>query len=119
MKIRLYMDEDSMREALVKALRRRGVDVVTASEERMIHRDDADHLDYATQQGRVVVTRNIQDFYELHTIYLTEGKHHAGIILVPQQRYSVGEEMRRLLKLIAAKPAEAMRSHVEFLSAWG
>ena len=73
MKIRLYMDEDSMREALVKALRTRGVDVVTASDERMIHRDDADHLDYATKQGRVLVTRNIQDFYELHTIYLTEG----------------------------------------------
>ena len=119
MKIRLYMDEDSMCEALVKALRTRGVDVVTASDERMIHRDDADHLDYATKQGRVLVTRNIQDFYELHTIYLTEGKHHAGIILVPQQRYTVGEEMRRLLKIIAAKPAEAMQNHVEFLNAWG
>ncbi|MEH1936351.1 MAG: hypothetical protein V7L14_22145 [Nostoc sp.] len=36
-----------------------------------------------------------------------------------QQGYSVGEQMRRLLKLIAAKPAENMQNQVEFLSSWG
>ena len=31
---------------------------------------------------------------------------------------SVGEQMRRLLRLIAARSAEDMRNHIEFLSAW-
>jgi hypothetical protein len=31
MTIRLYLDEDSMRQALVQALRARGVDVMTAN----------------------------------------------------------------------------------------
>jgi len=31
----------------------------------------------------------------------------------------VGEQVRRLLKLIASKTAEQMRSQVEFLSNWG
>ncbi|MDZ7956392.1 MAG: hypothetical protein RMY34_00530 [Aulosira sp. DedQUE10] len=36
-----------------------------------------------------------------------------------QESYSVGEQMRRLLKIIAAKSAEDMQNKVEFLSAWG
>jgi hypothetical protein len=52
--IRLYMDEDSMSRSLVRALRARRVDVTTALEEGMIERSDAEHLDYATTQGRVL-----------------------------------------------------------------
>lgn len=48
MKIRLYIDEDSMSHALVRALRARGVDVTTALDEAMIERSDVDHLNYAT-----------------------------------------------------------------------
>jgi predicted nuclease of predicted toxin-antitoxin system len=119
MVIRLYMDEDSMDRALLRALRARGVDSSTALEEGMIERDDVEHLDYATAQGRALYTLNVADFYRLHLSYLALGKGHAGIILARQQRYSVGEQMRRLLKLVATKSAEEMRNHVEFLSAWG
>jgi hypothetical protein len=45
MKIRLYVDEDSMRHALVEALRARGVDVLTALEAGMIERKDEEHLE--------------------------------------------------------------------------
>ena len=119
MKIRLYFDEDSMRDALVKALRARGVDVVTALEAGMIDRDDSEHLDYAAAQGRSLSSFNVKDFYDLHASRLTAGKSHAGIILARQQVYSIGELMRRLLRLIAAKSAEEMKDRVEFLSAWG
>ena len=61
---------------------------------------------------------NVRDFYRLHTAFLAQGKAHAGIILAPQQRCAVGEQMRRLLRLIAAKSAEDMQNQVEFLSAW-
>jgi endonuclease V-like protein UPF0215 family len=118
MTLRLYLEEDSMRRALIRALRARGVDVTTALEAGMVERDDRDHLDYATVQGRVLYSFNIGDFYRLHRAYLAEGKVHAGMILAQQQHYSVGEQMRRLLKLSAAKSAEDMRNQVEFLSAW-
>lgn len=36
-----------------------------------------------------------------------------------RQRYSVGEQARRLLKLIATNSAEEMRNQVEFVSVWG
>jgi hypothetical protein len=117
--IRLYIDEDSMDRALVRALQTRGIDITTARMEGMIERLDEDHLVYATQQGRILFSFNVSDFYELHTEYLTQGKTHAGIILCPQQRYPVGEQMRRLLKLIATKSAEEMKDNIEFLGAWG
>jgi hypothetical protein len=117
--IRLYMDEDSMDRSLLHALRARAVDVITAFEAGMIEHSDADHLDYATVQGRVLYTYNIGDFYHLHTDYLAQGRSHAGIILARQQRYSVGEQMRRLLRLIATRSAEEMKNTVEFLHVWG
>ena len=107
-----------MRRSVVSALRARGVDVITALDAEMIERKDAEHLDYATQQGRVLCTFNVGDFYHLHTDSMARGKRHAGIILMRQQHYSVGEQMRRLLRLIAARSAKDMENWVEFLSAW-
>ena len=47
---------------------------------------------------------------------MAQGKPHAGIILMRQQYYSVGEQMRRILKLMASRSAGEMRDRVEFLS---
>src|SRR5438552_1452403 len=103
-----------MDKALVSSLRARGVDLLTAREAGMIERQDEDHLAFATKEGRVLYTYNVADYCRLQT----QGRSHAGLILAQQQRYSVGEQMRRLLRLIAAKTAEDMRSRVEFLGNW-
>lgn len=66
MSIRLYFDEDTMRHSLVRALRSRGIDVITALDANLIERPDADHLTYATSQGRVLCSSNARDFYRLH-----------------------------------------------------
>ncbi len=103
---------------LVRALQARGVDVLSALEAGMVEKSDPLHLEYATAQGRVLYSFNVGDFHRLHTAWLTEGRSHCGLILSKQQQYSVGEQMRRLLKLIATRSAEEMRNHVEFLGAW-
>lgn len=100
--VRLYIDEDSMDRDLVNALRARGVDVTTAQADGLTECGDEVHLEHAQQQGRVPYSFNRDDFYRLHTAYLAHGKTHAGIILARPQQYSVGEQMRRLLKLMAA-----------------
>ena len=43
---------------------------------------------------------------------------HAGMILASQQRFSVGEQLRRLLRLGATVTPATMRNHVEFLADW-
>jgi hypothetical protein len=119
MKIRLYLDEDAMDGDLVQALRMRGMDVQTALEAGLISTPDNHHLAYAARNELTLYSFNVADFMALHTAYMNEGVRHAGIILAQQQRYNVGEQMRRLLKLIGTKSAEKMRDNIEFLSAWG
>ena len=106
-----------MDQVLLKALRARGVDVRTAHEDGMVGRADSDQLRWATSQRRVLYSCNVGDFFHLHTALLTQGEAHAGLILVSQQRYSMGDQIRRVLRLIAAVSAEDMENRVEFLSA--
>ncbi|HLG16633.1 MAG TPA: DUF5615 family PIN-like protein [Blastocatellia bacterium] len=118
MRIRLYLDEDTMDADLVHALRIRGVDVTTALEQRMVRRADGDHLECARSQQRTLYSFNIGDYQQLHAEYVMEGKHHAGIILARQQRHGIGEQMRRLLRIVARVSAEDMKDRVVFLSSW-
>jgi hypothetical protein len=118
-KIRLYLEEDSMSRALVRGLRARGVDVVTALEEGMVERQDEEHLQFAAKMRRVLYSFNVADFYHLHSRYVSEDKEHAVLILTRQQQFTIGEQLRRLLRLIAKIPAEEMKNRVEFLGAWG
>lgn len=112
------MDEDSLDQALVGAMRARAIDIVTAVEARMVERSDADHLAYAAGEQRALCTFNVGDFWALHGEYLAGGRRHAGIILMPQQRYGLGELLRRLLRLATSLTPEAMVDRAEFLSAW-
>ena len=107
-----------MDDAVIRALRAAGVDVLTAREAGMIERPDDEHVAYAVAQSRVLCTFNVGDFYRLHGERLRSGGWHAGIVLVAQQRYGPGEQARRLLKLIATESAESMESRAELLSSW-
>ncbi len=107
------MDSD-----LVDALRARSVDLRTAYEAGMIQREDHEHLAYATREGRVLYSFNVRHFCRLHAETLAGGRNHAGIVVCGQQRYGVGEQMRRLLNLLVAKTAEEMQNRLEFLSDW-
>jgi hypothetical protein len=75
-------------------------------------------LAFATEHECVLYTFNVSDFYRLHTLWISARRDHAGLILVPQQRFSVGEQLRRILRLRATATAESMRNQVEFLSNW-
>lgn len=119
MQIRLYLDEDAMDSDLVRALRLRGVNVTTALDAGLISSADEEHLKHAIVSERTLYSFNVSDFMALHTSYLEVGKPHVGIILGHQQRYSVGEQMRRLVRLVQMRSAESLRNKVEFLSACG
>jgi hypothetical protein len=93
------------------------VDILTASEAEMINRDDQDHLTAAAASGRVLYKFNLADYCRLHRAWISK-RSHSGIIVARQQRYPVGEELRRLMRLISRVPAEKMRNRIEFLSTW-
>jgi hypothetical protein len=115
----LYLDEDSVNRALIRALQARGMDVTNAVDSEQVGIGDLEQLEFATASGRVLFTYNVGHFYELHTRLLREGRLHGGLILAAQQRLSVGEQMRRVLKINGTLSSEQMRNRGEFLSSWG
>jgi hypothetical protein len=114
----IYVDEDAMDTDLVAALRYRGVAVTTPIELELTGTPDEVQLRTAAEHGLVFYTFNVSDFYSLHTKCLEQGQPHAGMILCRQQRFSVGEQLRRILHIRASRSAEDMRGRVEFLGNW-
>ena len=77
---------------------------------------DLEQLTFAISQNRTIFSFNRGDFLQLHTMFLKDGRHHAGIIVSDQLEISV--VIRRLLKLLDARSAEQMQNWVEFLGSW-
>ena len=113
--IRLYLDEDSQDQSLLRALRARNIDVITVKETQTEGLIDVEQLRLATKQQRVLYSHNIGDFYQIHTEFVAGAEQHSGIALLAQN-YSVGEQFRAILELIANRTAEEMESKLEFLS---
>jgi hypothetical protein len=113
-----YFDDDSANSALLKALESSGIDAVSSDAMGMRGRSDEAHLAFATEIGRVLCTSNMGDFLRLHRQFIESGRAHSGIVLIPQQRYSVGELLRRFRRLDRELKSSLMQSHVEFLGRW-
>jgi hypothetical protein len=111
----LYLDEDTIAAALVVDLRARGADLQRVVETGLRGKDDRTQLAWAASHKRTLYTFNVSDFCELHAEYLDRGREHAGIIVVPRQRYDVKQQVRMLLDLIRTKSAEDLRNVLYFL----
>ena len=80
--MRIYLDDDSVPELLIKLLRRAGHDVQTPADCRLVGRSDAVHLTHAIRDDRVLLSRNHQDFEDLHDVLKIAGGHHHGMLFV-------------------------------------
>lgn len=114
--IRLYLDEDTINKALIRALRNADLDVVTVKDAGRLGLPDEDQLAWAIAQERVIYSYNIGDFCRLHRDFMLTERMHAGIILVSQRDYSIGQQLRGLLRLIANQSDERMVNQLVFLN---
>ena len=114
-KIHLYIDEDASRNSFVLALRNQNFDVLTTAEAGNLGLIDSEQLSWATNHQRAIYTFNVKDYCRLHKIYMSEMKQHSGIIVVPRQSYSVGEQIRGLIKLISSVSSEEIKNKLIFL----
>jgi hypothetical protein len=113
--IRFFTDED-VYGAIAPSLRKSGVDVISTPETGRLGESDESQLEWATDEGRVLVTFNVAHFADLHSQWLKQERHHTGIV-VSQQR-PIGDLLRRLLNLSSQLQQEAMQDRLEFLSDW-
>lgn len=104
-----------MREALVSGLRQLSFDVLTADEANKRRASDAEQLAFAATQQRAIYTQNVRDYRVLHRRWLDEGRAHAGIILLTDQRASVGRQLQGFRSLGAALSEHDLRDQLVFL----
>ena len=113
--IRFYADEDAAEHAVMEGLRQREVNVLTVLEADRGEETDEEQLEFAATEGRVLYSLNVEHFCRLHHEFLSAGRHHAGIVVIPRHRYSIGEKIRRLLSMVETLTAEEMRDRLEYL----
>lgn len=90
-------------------MRRRGLDVTTTVEAGLRSAPDADHLSYARENRRVILTFD-SDFLSL----AQSGVPHAGIVYCAANTWTIRQIIEFLLLLDACLTEDDMRNHVEF-----
>ena len=85
-------------------------DVTTTMDAGLLESADDDHMAFAREEGRVVVTHD-QDFLRKHQ----EGIDHAGIAYCHLRSRSIGEILRSLILIWEILTPDEMANHVEYL----
>ena len=106
--VSLYLDEN-LSPKIAEQLQRRGIDAVSVRELSLLGDTDVNHLERATEMGRVLVTTDV-DFLRL----AATGTPHAGIIFGKQQDHSFGDWVKNLELLCFIYTSKDMANHVEY-----
>lgn len=115
--MKFYIDED-ISPRVAEHLRKKGIDAVSAHEVKMIGTSDEEQLIRAVSEGRVMVTRNRNDFVALTVRFFQDLKPHYGLFVVP---YSIpGHDFNLLANLLykyARKHPKGLEPYtIEFVS---
>ncbi len=113
MGLRYYMDVH-IDGAITRALRRAGIDVLTAQEDGHASEDDPVVLDRATALGRVVFTKDSDFLVEAHHRQVN-GVPFAGVVYAHQLGPSVGQCVQDLELLAGVYEPADMENRVEYL----
>ena len=113
MTLLLYMDVH-VRRPVTTGLRRRGVDVVTAQEDRTDRRHDPELLDRALAIGRVLFTQD-DDLLVEAAKRQRGGQAFAGVIYAHQQNITVRQTIEDLELLAKACEPEELANRLVFM----
>jgi Domain of unknown function (DUF5615) len=100
--------------AITNGLRLRGVDVLTANEDRTSELPDPELLDRATELGRVLFTQD-DDLLTEATQRQRQGQTFSGVIYAHQLRTSIGDCVRDLELIVRVGEPEHMTGRTLFL----
>jgi hypothetical protein len=78
----LYLDDDSAKASLVRLLRTGGHQVVIPADAGLDGVSDARHLTHTVQQHLVLLTRNHDDYEDLHLLIHATSGSHPGLLVV-------------------------------------
>ena len=93
--------------AIAEQLRTRGHDVIAVTERHELRSlDDPDLFDFAQLDGRIMVTRNRDDFLALDTDYRANNRTHHGLVLLNRfPEDAIGPIVKALDHFLAGEPS--------------
>jgi len=100
MPLSLYLDDCADDDTLAALLRRAGHRVRTPRDVGTSGVSDSEHLDYAVRQGYTLLTKDPDDFIDLHNQWQATGRTHSGILLVYEEK-EVSKNMSRAQVVVA------------------
>jgi uncharacterized protein with PIN domain len=100
--------------AITRALRRRGIDVLTAQEDGAGRLEDAALLDRAAELGRIVFTRD-RDFLAEAVRRIRADVPFTSVVYAPQIHVSIGRCVEDLALTVAALRPEELAGRILFL----
>jgi hypothetical protein len=115
--LNLYLDDCAYAKALVQLLRAAGHRVITPIEAGTSGKADEVHLKFAASQGLVLLTKNPDDFAQLHEA----SSEHAGILVIyqdndPDRDMAYAEIIRAISNLERA--GITLTKSFQVLNAW-
>jgi acetolactate synthase regulatory subunit len=110
--IELYNDED-VSVLIAELIKARGFSVLTTHDAENLGKSDAEQLQFAVENKRVLLTHNRVDFEKLATEYFDEGKTHYGMIMAI--RRLPNETLQRLLEVLNHTTAEEMINQIRYI----
>ena len=108
-----YMDHHVHR-SITEGLRRRGIDVITASEDGREEADDEELLECATALDRILVSQD-DDVLKIATRWQRTSREFAGVSYAIQQHIDIGGTIEYLELIAHLKTADEMRNSIEYL----
>jgi hypothetical protein len=76
----LYLDDDSAKASLANLLRKAGHQVTVPADAGISGVSDPRHMIYCVVQNQVLITRNHDDFEDLHLLVQATGGRHPGLL---------------------------------------
>jgi predicted nuclease of predicted toxin-antitoxin system len=80
--MKIYLDDNTTDPRLASELRKRGHEVAEPSDASLAGASDARHFLHAIEQGLAILTRDAEDFRNLHRIVVAAAGRHPGILVV-------------------------------------
>ena len=112
--IRFHFDEH-VPSAVASQLRRAGVDLTRPGDVGLLGAADEEHLNFATAEGRVLVTGDT-DFLQLHNLQLRAGPAtHPGIVYWTRRNMVIGSMVASLTLIWQIYESHDLHGRIEYI----